>query len=173
MSSKGSWPGWRPVSAEVIREEDDYSAVRVHVETRLASARLPFHVDVNVGDPIWPEPITVALPRLRGGEPIELRGYPIHMVHAEKIVTAAQRGTANTRGVTSVTSGACPDDTRSTLATFGTRSAKSRATETRAFCHWRKCSTDSRLSRRAGGRSGAGVATPTTCPSSSSPSCRL
>lgn len=84
-------------TAEVIREEDDYAGVRVHVETRLASARLPFHVDVNVGDPIWPGPITVALPRLRGGEPIELRGYPIHMVHAEKIVTAIQRGTANTR----------------------------------------------------------------------------
>lgn len=61
-------------TAEVIREEDDYAGVRVHVETRLASARLPFHVDVNVGDPIWPGPITVALPRLRGGEPIELRG---------------------------------------------------------------------------------------------------
>lgn len=83
--------------AEVIREEDDYSGVRVHVEARLSSARLAFHVDVNVGDPIWPEPVTVALPRLRGGEPIELRGYPIHMVHAEKIVTAVQRGTANTR----------------------------------------------------------------------------
>jgi hypothetical protein len=69
----------------------------VHAETRLASARLPFHVDVNVGDPIWPEPVTVAVPRLRGGEPIALRGYPIHMVHAEKIVTAVQRGTANTR----------------------------------------------------------------------------
>jgi hypothetical protein len=84
-------------TAEIIREEDDYAGVRVHVETRLARARLPFHVDVNVGDPIWPGPITVALPRLLGGEPIELRGYPIHMVHAEKIVTAVQRGTANTR----------------------------------------------------------------------------
>lgn len=37
------------------------------------------------------------MPRLLGGEPIELRGYPMHMVHAEKIVTAVQRGTANTR----------------------------------------------------------------------------
>jgi hypothetical protein len=83
--------------AEVIREEGDYSGVRVHVEARLASANLPFHVDVNVGDPIWPEPTTVALPRLRGGQPIELAGYPIHMVHAEKIVTAVQRGIANTR----------------------------------------------------------------------------
>jgi hypothetical protein len=64
---------------------------------RLASASLPFHVDVNVGDPIWPAPSTVEVPRLRGGEPIVLAGYPIHMVHAEKIVTAIQRGAANTR----------------------------------------------------------------------------
>lgn len=84
-------------TAEVIREEDDYSGVRVHVEAHLASAKLPFHVDVNVGDPIWPEPTTVAVPRLRGGEPIKLPGYPMHMVHVEKIVTAIQRGTANTR----------------------------------------------------------------------------
>jgi hypothetical protein len=84
-------------TAELIREEDDYSGVRVHVEASLASAKLPFHVDVNVGDPIWPSPTTVAVPRLRGGEPIELPCYPMHMVHAEKIVTAIQRGTANTR----------------------------------------------------------------------------
>jgi hypothetical protein len=84
-------------TAEVIREEGDYSGVRVHGEARLASAKPPFHVDVNVGDPIWPEPTTVAVPRLRGGAPIEVRGYPIHMVYAEKIVTAVQRGIANTR----------------------------------------------------------------------------
>ncbi|MHB1876920.1 MAG: nucleotidyl transferase AbiEii/AbiGii toxin family protein, partial [Streptosporangiaceae bacterium] len=84
-------------TAQVIREEDDYSGVRVHAGARLASARLAFHVDVNVGDPIWPEPATVAVPRLRGGESIKMPGYPMHMVHAEKIVTAIQRGTANTR----------------------------------------------------------------------------
>lgn len=84
-------------TAQVIREDDDYPGVRVHVEAHLASAKLPFHVDVTVGDPIWPSPTTVELPRLRGGEPLELRAYPMHMVHAEKIVTAIQRGTANTR----------------------------------------------------------------------------
>lgn len=83
--------------AEVIRGEDAYSGVRVSMGARLASANLPFHVDVNVGDPIWPAPSTVEVPRLRGGEPIVLSGYPIHMVHAEKIVTAIQRGVANTR----------------------------------------------------------------------------
>jgi hypothetical protein len=84
-------------TAEIIREEDDYSGVRVHVEAHLAKAKLPFHIDVNLGDPIWPSPTSVSVPRLRGGEPIELQGYPLHMVHAEKIVTAVQRGTANTR----------------------------------------------------------------------------
>ncbi|HEU0240315.1 MAG TPA: nucleotidyl transferase AbiEii/AbiGii toxin family protein [Micromonosporaceae bacterium] len=84
-------------TAEVVREEDDYAGVRVRVNARLATAKLPFHVDVNIGDPIWPEPTTVAVPRLRGGAPIELPGYPMHMVYAEKIVTAVQRGTANTR----------------------------------------------------------------------------
>lgn len=84
-------------TADVIRDEDQYSGVRVHVDARLASARLPFHVDVNVGDPIWPEPALVDVPRLRGGDPIRIAGYPLHMVHAEKIVTAVQRGIANTR----------------------------------------------------------------------------
>lgn len=87
----------RAATAEVIREQDDYQGVRVRVKARLASADLPFHVDVNVGDPIWPSPTIVAVPRLRGGQPIQLMGYPIHMVLAEKLVTALQRGTANTR----------------------------------------------------------------------------
>lgn len=37
------------------------------------------------------------VPRLLGGDPVELSGYPLPMVHAEKIVTALQRGTVNTR----------------------------------------------------------------------------
>ena len=63
-------------TAEIIREDDDYSGVRVGVQARLATAKLPFHVDVNVGDPIWPEPTMVAVPRLRGGPPIEVSGVP-------------------------------------------------------------------------------------------------
>lgn len=79
-----------------IRDEDEYSGVRVTLAAQLATARETFHVDVNVGDPIWPEPESVTLPRLLGGN-ISLRGYPVGMVLAEKLVTALQRGTANTR----------------------------------------------------------------------------
>jgi len=83
-------------TAEIIRDEDEYSGVRVSLTARLSQAKVAFHVDVNVGDPIWPAPRPVELPRLLGGS-IRLRGYPIPMVHAEKIVTAISRGTANTR----------------------------------------------------------------------------
>jgi hypothetical protein len=85
------------VTAEAIRDEDRYSGVRIRLAARLASAREPFHVDVNIGDPIWPGPAEISLPRLLGQEPIQLRGYPMEMVLAEKIVTALQGGSASTR----------------------------------------------------------------------------
>jgi predicted nucleotidyltransferase component of viral defense system len=85
------------IRAETIREDEEYSGVRVRLVARLATAVDPFHVDVNVGDPIWPAPADISLPRLLGEEPISLRGYPLEMVLAEKIVTVLQRGQASTR----------------------------------------------------------------------------
>jgi hypothetical protein len=55
------------------------------------------HVDVNVGDPIEPAPGLVEVPRLLGGSPVTILGYPIVVVLAEKIVTMIERGEANTR----------------------------------------------------------------------------
>ena len=83
-------------TAAVIRDEDAYSGVRVTMKAELATARPHFHVDVNVGDPIVPAPEDLHLPRLLGGA-VVVRGYPLVMVHAEKIVTAVARGTVNTR----------------------------------------------------------------------------
>jgi predicted nucleotidyltransferase component of viral defense system len=83
-------------TAEIIREQDEYSGIRVTLTGQLAAARLSLHVDVNVGDPIWPAPATVSVPRLLDGS-ISVIGYPLAMVHAEKLVTAIQRGAANTR----------------------------------------------------------------------------
>jgi len=85
------------VRAEVMREGDSYSGVRVTLSAALATARIVFHVDVNVGDPVWPGPQLVEIPRLLPAEPIKVSGYPLCMVLAEKLVTAVQRGAANTR----------------------------------------------------------------------------
>jgi predicted nucleotidyltransferase component of viral defense system len=83
-------------SAEAIREEDSYSGIRVTLRGTLSRAVIRLHVDVNVGDPIWPEPQQISLPRLIDGV-IIVRGYPLEMVLAEKVVTALARGTVNTR----------------------------------------------------------------------------
>lgn len=84
-------------AAEAIREGDVYSGVRVTVPCALARARIVFHVDVNIGDVIWPSPTTVSLPRLLSDATIEVPGYSLSMIIAETLVTAVQRGTANTR----------------------------------------------------------------------------
>lgn len=75
---------------------DVFAGVRVRMSARLATARLSVHVDVNVGDPVWPAPIEVELGRLRNGV-LRLPGYPDHMILAEKLVTAIDRGEQNTR----------------------------------------------------------------------------
>jgi len=83
-------------TAETIREEDSYSGIRVTLGGTLSRAVIRFHVDVNVGDPIWPGPQQISVPRLIDGT-ISVRGYPLEMVLAEKIITALERGTTNTR----------------------------------------------------------------------------
>jgi hypothetical protein len=82
--------------AEVIRDQDQYQGVRVVMAAALATARMLFHVDVNVGDPVVPAARTVELPRLLSGR-LLIDGYPLAMVHAEKLVTSVERGQANTR----------------------------------------------------------------------------
>lgn len=85
------------VRARPIREASTYAGVRVSLRGRLASARISFHVDVNVGDPVHPPARPTDLPTLLGTEPVSLLAYPVEMVVAEKLVTAVERGGTNTR----------------------------------------------------------------------------
>nr|WP_167169202.1 nucleotidyl transferase AbiEii/AbiGii toxin family protein [Brooklawnia cerclae] len=87
------------VTATMIRDEDEYAGVRVKLTATLGTARLTVGIDVNFGDPIWPAPRLIDLPRVvpLGLGPVTLLGYPLTMVLAEKVVTAIDRGLANTR----------------------------------------------------------------------------
>lgn len=87
------------ITASTIRDEDDYAGVRVRLNGQLGKSRLTVGSDVNFGDPIWPHPTEIVLPRLieTGREPVRMLGYPLPMVIAKKTVTAIQRGEANTR----------------------------------------------------------------------------
>ena len=82
---------------ESIRDEDSYSGARAKISGTLSTAQIRFHVDFNFGDPLWPTPQPTQLPRLLGGPPINILGCRVELILAEKIITALQRGTANTR----------------------------------------------------------------------------
>jgi len=85
------------VATDLIRDEDIYPGVRVALDARLATARIKFSVDLNVGDPVVPGPVRTSMPVLLGGESLHVLAYPKAMVVAEKLVTALQRGRASTR----------------------------------------------------------------------------
>lgn len=79
-------------------------------------ADVTFHVDV--GDPITPAPRRVAIPKLLGGE-LHVLGYPLVMVHAEKIVTPPSDEVSPTpAGGTSGTSTSCPGGTTSSAPSW-------------------------------------------------------
>lgn len=85
------------INVDAIRDDAEYPGIRAKIVGSLASAAIRFHIDINLGDPIWPEPRTVEIPRLLESTSITITGYPPELILAEKIVTVFQRGTANTR----------------------------------------------------------------------------
>jgi hypothetical protein len=83
-------------TATFIRESDKYHGVRVTMRPTLATARLKFHIDVNVGDPVYPEPQELAVPRLLGGS-IPVIGYQLALVYGEKISAGLEKVAESTR----------------------------------------------------------------------------
>jgi hypothetical protein len=83
-------------TADLIRDDEEYAGVRVTMPGSLSIARIKFHIDINIGDPVSPAPEPVRLPRILGGE-LVVTGYPLAMVLAEKIITMLQRRDASTR----------------------------------------------------------------------------
>ena len=82
--------------AEVIRDAELYSGVRIVVPASIDRARHPLRIDINVGDPVTPGVIEVEFPALLD-ESFVVLGYPLATVLAEKIVTMIDRGDTNTR----------------------------------------------------------------------------
>ncbi|GLW97622.1 nucleotidyl transferase AbiEii/AbiGii toxin family protein [Microtetraspora sp. NBRC 16547] len=85
------------IRTSAIREDDLYGGVRVIVPALLGRSRARLQLDVSFGDPITPGPETIAYPTLIGDGGFPLLGYPIENVLAEKISTALERSSMNTR----------------------------------------------------------------------------
>jgi hypothetical protein len=88
------------IRAETIREGDDYQGIRVKLTGVIGRSENVIGLDISFGDPIWPAPQKVDVPRVLDKDqsaPISILGYPLVMIVAEKVVTMSQRGEANTR----------------------------------------------------------------------------
>jgi hypothetical protein len=89
---------YETATSRMIRDQAIYSGVRIAMDCAIATATVKFRLDVNFGDPVTPLPGRVTLPPLRPGmEPVQVLGYPLETVLAEKISTAIALGPANTR----------------------------------------------------------------------------
>ncbi len=86
------------VTGEEIRNEANYSGLRVKLEGRLGNARCPVQIDIGYGDAVTPAPETADYPVLLSDFPApRLRVYPRYTVVAEKLEAAITMGIANTR----------------------------------------------------------------------------
>lgn len=84
--------------ARIIREGDLYSGVRVTMAATVADASVKLQLDINFGDPMTPAPSTITYPGLREDfPPVQVLGYPLPTVLAEKLTTAIRLGAANSR----------------------------------------------------------------------------
>jgi len=85
------------VRAERIQEEQEYEGVRMRVEARMGSARIPVQVDVGFGDALTPPPTRERLATLLDFPAPRLLICPWETVIAEKFQALVELGMANSR----------------------------------------------------------------------------
>lgn len=85
------------IRAEQIKEDDEYHGIRLRIEARLGSVRVPLQVDIGFGDAITPGPQEITYPTLLDFPAPELNAYPRETVVAEKFQAMVHLGMANSR----------------------------------------------------------------------------
>lgn len=85
------------VTAEAIRENDNYQGVRVNIEARLGNARIPLQVDIGFGDAVTPKAGKIVFPTLLEFPAPKVAAYPKETAIAEKFEIMVKLGMANSR----------------------------------------------------------------------------
>jgi len=80
-----------------IKEGERYEGVRLRLDARLASARVPVLIDIGFADAVTPEPEDLAYPVLLNLPVPWLRAYSRETVVAEKLEAMVTLGIANSR----------------------------------------------------------------------------
>jgi len=80
-----------------IKEDADYSGVRLTGFANLTKARIPFQVDIGYGDVVIPSAEKANLPTFLDLPSPQLKIYPVYGVIAEKFQAMVMLGLANSR----------------------------------------------------------------------------
>ena len=83
--------------AITIRDEADYTGVRVSLEARMDNTRIPLKVDITAGDVIMPKEMVYTFDLLLENRSIDILAYNIETIIAEKLETILSRSIANSR----------------------------------------------------------------------------
>ena len=85
------------VTAEKIKEEEEYEGVRVRLLARMANVRIPLQVDVGFGDALTVQPGLLEYPTLLPMPAPQIQAYPRESVIAEKLEAMVHFGMLNSR----------------------------------------------------------------------------
>ena len=85
------------VHAAIIKENAEYSGVRVTFIAMIQNARLPMQIDIGFGDVIYPTATVIDYPTMLDFETPRLKGYPKETVIAEKFEAMVKLGQLNSR----------------------------------------------------------------------------
>jgi len=85
------------ISAEEIREEQEYEGVRVTVTAYLAHVPITVRIDVGFGDAVTPEAAQRPFPTLLGHDAPSILAYPPETSIAEKVQAMCKLGIINSR----------------------------------------------------------------------------
>ena len=85
------------VTADLIKDGDEYEGVRVHFNASPDNARIPLQVDIGFGDAITPAAVETEFPTLLDFPAPLVMAYPKATVIAEKFQAMVALGIANSR----------------------------------------------------------------------------
>jgi hypothetical protein len=85
------------IAGSKIKEDAEYSGVRISFYARIQNARLPIQIDIGIGDVIYPNASLVEYPGLLDFDRPKLKGYPKETVIAEKFEAMIKLGQLNSR----------------------------------------------------------------------------
>jgi hypothetical protein len=85
------------VSADSIRDDDEYGGMRVTLTGKLGQARIPIQIDIGFGDAVTPKAVAQDFPSLLDFAVPRILMYPRETAIAEKFHTIAVRGVLNSR----------------------------------------------------------------------------